>query len=173
MSDDGIVGAIKRDESRKAQALSSMISMLSKDPDELRAIPRFLDSGGDINADEFVAACAFLRDTWTNTYTLPQPGHIRERASRLQGVSRQQARDAAQSERMREMGRNRITPDRIRAELANPRHVDPSSSVEATRIASLKRILSIQSGGQREAPKVRKRGAGGLAPLRENIEPVL
>lgn len=151
----------------RTRALISMIRVLTTNEAMLSRVPFYLESGADINVDEFVAACEVLRDTWSNTFSLPQPGHIRIEAQKYHQKTGAELRYEQDRQRENHYRLNRMTPEKVRAELANHQHVDPNPVVEKKRIASLERILAGMTGGEVPEPKMRKRGEGGLQPLGE------
>lgn len=168
-SEPGLVGDIQRDNAAKARALSQMLRIVTAGKGAELSIREYLEASGGLSADVYVAACDSLRETWTNTFQPPSPGHIRQVAQRFEEKTRSQIRDELTAQRLSRARMNRATPEKIRAELANPQFVDPDPAIEAKRLASLRRMVD----GQPREMRTRKRGDGGLQPLGVVVEGVL
>lgn len=172
-SPEGMLEEIRSDEAKKARALRSLFDVVASGSQAVGKIPDYIQSSGDIPADAYVAACSDVRDHWTNTFSPPQPGHIREAARRYLAKSRQEIRYVQDKERMRIAKANQMTPEGIRVHLKHVANVplpDPDTDnfewrVETKRRASLQRILDGIDG--KPAPKraMRQRGQSGLQQI--------
>ena len=160
-----MVDEIERDTAGKARALTEMLKAVTAGRGGHLSLQEYLDASGGMSAESYVAACAILRDTWENTFQPPSPGHIRSQARKFEAKTRSEVRDEMTAKRLDYARRHRMTPEKVRAELDNPQHVDPNPVVEKLRIAGLNRALS----GDFSAVKMRKRGEGGLQPLGESL----
>ena len=143
--DSQLVDDIRTEESAKADALSKMMRAIGSRDDQFRRIPDFIAASGGISVPAFEAACQSLAETWQNTFTPPPPGTIRAEANRYLDKSRAEIRYQQEFERLERLRESGMTHEKIRAELANPEHVDPDPAIEAKRIASLRRILAGES----------------------------
>lgn len=153
----------------RRRALTALLRITPWGQQAMENMSEYLDSAADIPIEEYEHACRVLRDTWSEGNRSPLPGDIRRCANLFARKSRSEMRGEADRQRMQHAYRSRMTPDKIRAELANPQFVDPDPAIETKRIESLKRILV----GQTTPPRVRKRGDGGLQPLGVVVEGVL
>jgi hypothetical protein len=122
------------------------------------------------------AACESLRDSWTNEYGPPQPGHVRAACQRFQQMERSEINRVREEERMAKAKRETMTYDWVLGELARVHDIplpedEFERRVEKRRRESLDRILR-RWEGEDIPPRYQRRGEGGLMPVGDFLEGV-
>lgn len=163
-----ITDDIRADEARKARALSRMLEVVTCGRGTAVPLREYLESAQRIPADEYCAAVDSLRETWTNTFQPPTPGHIREEAKRFSALSRSQIAEEQRRQQTAHLRSQRMTPEWISAELARfdadpslrvPGHddapIDPDfeARVRVRYVRALQRILARLRGKSGEAER--------------------
>ena len=159
--DSETIRTIASEETAKGAALARLFRAIGAPPEQFRRIPDYIAAGGGIEVVAYEAACQSLAETWQNTFAPPPPGTIRAEARRYNDKTRAEIRYQQEQERLERLRENRMTPEKIRAELDDPQHVDPDPAVERRRLASLNRILD--AVGSREREERTQVGGAGAA----------
>jgi len=60
----------------KRKSLAVLLATTPGGEASLRASGSYLDAAKNVPPERFSAACWAIRDSWTNEFTSPQPGHI-------------------------------------------------------------------------------------------------
>ena len=162
-----ITDEIKRDEAKKLTALNHMLRVVGQGRGDGTSIRDYIESAGRIDVAAYVAACDELRETWTNTFSAPQPGHIWEAARRYRAKSRAEIQHEHDRRRMAQAEASRMTRASIAEELDRVDGLslpdDPfEKRVEKRRRAGLQRILDGLDGKPIAVKPMQPRGDGGL-----------
>jgi len=143
-------GAQPRDDKREILiALFHALSDRCRDEALIR-MSDHLNALRHIPAEEVASACEVLRDTWTNTFAAPQPGHIQTLARRFHAKNRAERRGEVDRQLMDHAEQNQITPARAQAELDRIRDIplpedDFERRVETKRRSGLEQYVAFQA----------------------------
>ena len=146
-----VVQAIASEERAKGMAVRSMFEIVSSDPHVFNRVGSYVEQLADVPPDAVRAACETLSREWTNTFSVPLPGAIRAAAKPFLDLDRRQTEAKLAADRLAHAKANCMTPERIRAELENPRYANSDPAVESRRVASLNRILASMEARQPQA----------------------
>ena len=122
---------------KKRYSLGILLATCPGGETALRASSSYLDACKNVSPEVFAAACWSIRDTWTNEFTPPQPGHIKGEARRLRLKALEERNTTEWRFDPRQV---RLTPEVARRELERVRALPWPVDVATQRFEVVRRI---------------------------------